>query len=141
MTAWYDLDQTEARRLELTDMIAEAIRRSRFGAGDDAFRHFLMRHFRAAWQKAAADITPCGESCSACPKRASGQCRSCRETDGYCEEWVQSGRCPVYACAQAHGAAFCGVCPAFPCADLPRLLHWRPDCVQELRDLAGRLRP
>lgn len=86
-----------------------------------------------------AEITPCGECCTHCPKRASGQCRTCRATGGRCEEWSQSGRCPVYACVEEHGVLFCGLCPDFPCEALPRLLHWRPDCVRELRTLADSL--
>lgn len=88
-----------------------------------------------------AELTPCGESCTGCRKRADGLCRGCRETGGHCEEWAQSGRCPVYACAEVHDAHFCGLCPEFPCEALPRMLHWRPDCVQELRELAEKLLP
>lgn len=80
-------------------------------------------------------VTPCGECCTGCQKRAAGRCRGCRETQGHCEEWAGSGVCPVYACAQAHGAIFCGLCSEFPCDHLP-MLRWRPDCVQELQALA-----
>lgn len=80
-------------------------------------------------------MTACGECCDGCNKRAMGQCRGCMETEGRCEEWAESGVCPVYACARAHQAAFCGVCPAFPCDQLP-MMKWRPDCVAELQQLA-----
>ena len=79
-------------------------------------------------------ITPCGECCTGCAKKVAGQCRGCLETDGHCEEWAQSGQCPVYACAKRHSALFCGVCPAFTCDHLP-MLKWRPDCIRELTAL------
>lgn len=53
-----------------------------------------------------ARITPCGECCDGCGKRAAGQCQGCLETDGHCEEWAGSGRCRIYACAQKHGAGY-----------------------------------
>lgn len=80
-------------------------------------------------------ITPCGECCDGCPKKADGLCSGCIETDGCCEEWSASGVCPVYTCTKAHGVRFCGVCSAFPCEHLP-MLRWRPDCVKELAELA-----
>ena len=80
-------------------------------------------------------LTPCGECCDGCRKRAEGLCRGCLETGGHCEEWSGSGECPTYACCRAHGVPFCGVCPAFPCDHLP-MLKWRPDCVRELTELA-----
>ena len=86
-----------------------------------------------------ANITPCGECCAGCAKKAQGLCGGCCETDGHCEEWASSGICPTFACAKAHGALFCGVCPAFPCDHLP-MLAWRPDCVQELTTLADQYR-
>ena len=70
-------------------------------------------------------ITPCGECCEGCKKKA----------DGHCEEWAGSGVCPAYACCKDHGALFCGVCPEFPCDHLP-MMKWRPDCVRELTALA-----
>lgn len=82
-------------------------------------------------------ITPCGECCEGCPKRSDGLCEGCRETDGHCAEWAGSGVCPTYACCKAHGAVFCGLCPEFPCDHLP-MLKWRPNCVQELTELAIR---
>lgn len=84
-------------------------------------------------------ITPCGEDCGDCKKRARGLCRGCRESVGHCEEWAQSGMCPTFACCAMHHAVFCGVCPAFPCDHLP-MLKWRPDCVRELKELAAQYR-
>ncbi len=80
-------------------------------------------------------ITPCGECCAGCKKKEQRLCQGCRETDGHCEEWTQSGACPTYTCAKNHGAIFCGACPEFPCDHLP-MLKWRPDCVRELTELA-----
>ena len=81
-------------------------------------------------------ITACGEDCSGCAKRARGICGGCREMDGYCPEWAQSGRCPIHACARAHDALFCGLCSRFPCADLPRLMPWKQDARGHLQALA-----
>lgn len=80
-------------------------------------------------------ITACGECCEGCRKREEGLCGGCNELQGRCEEWTQSGVCPVYACTRAHGVAFCGICLEFPCDHLP-MQKWRPDCVQELVKLA-----
>ena len=80
-------------------------------------------------------ITACGESCLGCAKRAQGSCRGCNETQGHCEEWAQSGVCPVYACTRDKSVPFCGLCPDFPCDHLP-MLRWRPDCIRELQELA-----
>ena len=84
-------------------------------------------------------ITPCGECCEGCKKKADGQCHGCLETGGHCEEWAGFGVCPTYACCREHGALFCGVCPEFPCNHLP-MLKWRPDCVNELTELAKEYR-
>lgn len=84
-------------------------------------------------------ITACGECCMGCAKKSDGRCGGCNETQGHCEEWAQSGVCPVYACTRAHGVSFCGVCEAFPCDHLP-MRRWRPDCVQELSALAEEYR-
>ncbi len=80
-------------------------------------------------------ITACGECCDSCVKRTHGQCRGCVDTDGKCEEWAASGQCVIHACVHAHGVAFCGLCPEFPCDHLP-MLKWRPDCIPELPTLA-----
>ena len=87
-----------------------------------------------------AHITPCGECCDGCEKHISGVCQGCREADGHCEEWAGTGVCPVFASCKEHGAAFCGACGEFPCERLPQLLHWRPDCIAELRATAGAYR-
>lgn len=84
-------------------------------------------------------ITPCGECCDSCRKRAEGLCRGCLETDGHYEEWANSGVCPTFACCKEHGIPFCGLCPKFPCDHLP-MLKWRPDCVKELTALADTYR-
>lgn len=84
-------------------------------------------------------ITPCGECCKDCKKKADGLCRGCLDSDGHCEEWAGSGVCPTYACVKEHGVAFCGVCEEFPCDHLP-MLKWRPDCVMELTELAKEYR-
>ena len=80
-------------------------------------------------------ITPCGECCTGCKKKADGLCHGCLDTGGHCEEWAGSGVCPTYACCKEHAVPFCGVCPEFPCDHLP-MLKWRPDCVRELTELA-----
>lgn len=83
-----------------------------------------------------SSITACGEDCTGCAKRAKGLCGGCRELDGYCPEWAQSGRCPVHACAKEHNALFCGLCSQFPCQRLPGLMHWKPDAVHQMKTLA-----
>lgn len=85
-------------------------------------------------------ITACGESCTGCTKRAQGLCSGCRETDGHCEEWAGTGRCPIHACAQAHNALFCGLCEHFPCQRLPGLLPWNPRAAEHLATLAEAFR-
>lgn len=81
-------------------------------------------------------ITACGEDCTGCKKRAGGFCSGCRETDGYCPEWAQTGRCPVHACTREHDTLFCGLCTAFPCAKLATLMPWKPDAETHLAELA-----
>lgn len=83
-------------------------------------------------------ITACGECCDACEKRRDGRCAGCIESDGRIPEWTESGRCPVHACARAHGVRFCGICAAFPCPHLTELIFWNPDVVAHLRALAER---
>lgn len=85
-------------------------------------------------------LTACGECCTGCEKKKSGLCEGCIESDGHCKEWEQSGRCPVYACAKAHGVPFCGICPAFPCKELPQKIHWNPNIVERLYRLAEEYR-
>ena len=84
-----------------------------------------------------AGITACGEDCTGCGKKKDGRCPGCIGADGYVPEWAESGRCPVHACCRKHFAQFCGLCPEFPCADLPRLVHWNPDIVSRQRELAA----
>ena len=81
-------------------------------------------------------ITACGENCTGCAKKTRGLCRGCRETDGRCEEWKGSGRCPVHACASSHRVLFCGLCEAFPCEKLPGLMPWNPHAKEHLASLA-----
>lgn len=81
-------------------------------------------------------ITACGECCDDCAKKRDGLCGGCIELDGLVPEWKDSGRCPVYACAKAHGVRFCGICAEFPCAPLTALIHWNPNIVDAMRELA-----
>lgn len=46
------LEQTAQRQNELTDMIAEAIRRSYFYQDDENEMHFMKKHFPLSWQRA-----------------------------------------------------------------------------------------
>jgi hypothetical protein len=85
-------------------------------------------------------ITACGESCTGCAKRAQGLCSGCRETDGRCQEWADTGRCPIHACASRHGVLFCGLCESFPCGQLPALLPWNPAAPAHLAALAAAYR-
>ena len=87
-----------------------------------------------------SEITACGENCTGCEKKKSGACRGCLEADGYVPEWAASGRCPVHACCREHHVQFCGLCPEFPCADLPQLVHWNPDIVPQQQNLAEQYR-
>lgn len=77
-------------------------------------------------------VTACGETCTGCPKIEAGICRGCIAQDGYVPEWADSGRCKIHACAREHGAAFCGLCPEFPCQKVPELVHWNPRIVEHL---------
>lgn len=81
-------------------------------------------------------ITPCGENCEECKKKAEGICQGCLESDGHCKEWEKSRGCPIFLCAKMHGVKFCGVCAEFPCALLLKTVTWRKDVVAELRELA-----
>lgn len=82
-------------------------------------------------------ITACGECCVGCKKKENGMCKGCIESDGHCEEWVQSGRCPIYQCAKEHNVQFCGLCEEFPCEWLIQKVVWRPNVVEELTELAS----
>ncbi len=81
-------------------------------------------------------ITACGECCEGCSKKDSGVCKGCIESDGHCEEWAQSGICPIHKCARKHGVQFCGLCECFPCDWLVKKVTWKPDLVPELTRLA-----
>ena len=83
-----------------------------------------------------SEITACGENCTKCDKMKSGACAGCIAADGCVPEWAESGRCPIHACCQSHQARFCGVCPEFPCSAIRQLIHWNPDVVEHLRELA-----
>lgn len=85
-------------------------------------------------------IIACGEDCTGCQKRAQGLCSGCRETDGYCPEWAQTGRCPIHACVRAHDALFCGLCREFPCERLSALMPWKPEAAEHLAALAEAFR-
>ncbi|MDD3193216.1 MAG: DUF3795 domain-containing protein [Oscillospiraceae bacterium] len=85
-------------------------------------------------------VTPCGECCVGCPKKRDGFCKGCIESGGRCKEWEASGGCPIFRCAMEHGVSFCGLCPDFPCAWLPKKASWNPRIVAELTDLARRYR-
>ena len=85
-------------------------------------------------------ITACGENCGGCVKMKNGLCPGCIAADGFVPEWAASGRCPIHACCRAHGVQFCGLCAAFPCADLEKMAHWNPDIVAHHRVLASRYR-
>ena len=88
-----------------------------------------------------AHVTACGECCDSCAKKADGRCGGCIEMDGRVPEWKDSGRCQIHACARDHGVQFCGLCPEFPCAELPRRIHWNPQIVEHLTALAVAFRP
>lgn len=44
----------------------------------------------------------------------------------------------LYACAKLHQVQFCGLCPEFPCNELTIKIHWNPNIVEHLADLAKR---
>ncbi|MBQ8474734.1 MAG: DUF3795 domain-containing protein [Clostridia bacterium] len=81
-------------------------------------------------------ITACGECCIGCSKKDKGFCRGCIESDGQCEEWAESGGCPIYKCAQEHSVSFCGLCTDFPCDWLKNRITWNPDAIENLSNLA-----
>lgn len=85
-------------------------------------------------------ITPCGESCVGCKKKAEGFCQGCVESDGHCKEWEQSQGCPIFLCAKRHGVKFCGICSEFPCEFMVRTITWRKNIVSEMRELAKEYR-
>jgi len=80
-------------------------------------------------------ITACGECCAGCRKNAEGFCGGCIETDGNCQEWAESGGCPIYKCAVRHNVSFCGLCGEFPCDWLVQKVTWNPRIVEDLTKL------
>ena len=58
-------------------------------------------------------IAYCGVDCAVCTDFTSGKCPGCRQT-----AWKPDDMCLPVACCQRQGVAFCGACPAFPCADM-----------------------
>ena len=85
-------------------------------------------------------ITACGECCAGCTKKAQGLCGGCIETDGHCQEWAQSGGCPIHACTRRHGVPFCGLCSEFPCQWLVEKVTWNPHLVEHQTALAQEYR-
>lgn len=81
-------------------------------------------------------VTACGECCTGCSKKKAGQCKGCIETDGHCEEWTHSVRCPIHTCAKKHRVQFCGLCEEFPCQWLLAKVTWKADLVEEHKLLA-----
>lgn len=81
-------------------------------------------------------ITACGECCVGCKKKEDGICQGCIESDGHCIEWTESNGCPIHKCTRKHGVSFCGLCNEFPCEWLINKVVWRPNVVEELRELA-----
>ena len=69
-------------------------------------------------------------------KKDIGICKGCIESDSHCEEWTQSGCCPIHKCTKEHNVQFCGLCNDFPCEWLIQKVVWRPNVVEELTELA-----
>lgn len=80
-------------------------------------------------------ITACGECCYGCAKKENGICPGCIESDGKVPEWAESGRCKIHVCARKHKVQFCGMCPEFPCSELPKIIHWNPNIIEHLSQL------
>ena len=85
-------------------------------------------------------LTACGECCTGCRKKTAGLCGGCIETDGQCQEWAESGGCPIHQCTRQHGVSFCGLCGEFPCAWLVDKVVWNPGIVAHLTALAREYR-
>ncbi|MGN0597816.1 MAG: DUF3795 domain-containing protein [Ruminiclostridium sp.] len=81
-------------------------------------------------------MTPCGEFCNGCKKKADSLCKGCIVADGYVPEWKESGRCRVFACAKEHNVQLCGLCAQFPCDKLTEYVHWNPHIVEHQKMLA-----
>lgn len=80
-------------------------------------------------------ITACGETCSACNKNQMGVCSGCIEADGYVPEWKESGRCKIHTCTREHNVQFCGLCPEFPCEQLPSVISWNKNIIEHMTKL------
>lgn len=87
-----------------------------------------------------ATITACGECCEGCAKKLDGRCPGCIAADGHVPEWAESGRCRVHECVHHHHVSFCGLCEKFPCKDVTTIIHWNPDAVAHLTQLAEQYR-
>ena len=92
-----------------------------------------LAHVEKAYQRIDfSTVTACGECCTKCAKKVSGECPGCIEADGRVPEWAGSGRCKIHACAREHGVQFCGLCREFPCSKIPELIPWNPDVITHL---------
>lgn len=80
-------------------------------------------------------ITPCGENCDACRRKADGECKGCLETDGKCVKMWEK-ECYVFQCCKKHNAPFCGLCGEFPCKWLLEKGSWNPNIVSHQQNLA-----
>ncbi len=85
-------------------------------------------------------LTACGECCEGCVKKKDGICQGCIEADGYVPEWAQSGRCKVHACTREHNVAFCGLCIEFPCKNINKVIHWKPNVIEQMKELEDKYR-
>ncbi len=81
-------------------------------------------------------ITACGECCVGCKKKENDLCKGCIESDGNCQEWAESGGCPIHKCVRKHNVEFCGLCNEFPCEWVLEKVAWRPNYEKEHRQLA-----
>ncbi len=101
--------------------------------GESLLEKKELAHMEKAYQKIDFSvITACGECCTGCAKKASGQCPGCIEADGVVPEWAGSGRCRIHKCVREHGVQFCGLCRKFPCERIPDLIPWNPDIISHL---------
>ena len=80
-------------------------------------------------------MTACGECCIGCAKKESGMCPGCIEAEGKVPEWAESGICRIYACCSEHNTRFCFLCENFPCDNLPAMMPWKADVVDQLSEL------
>ena len=80
-------------------------------------------------------MTACGECCLGCKRKENGTCPGCIESDGRVPEWAETGRCTIHSCTRDHEVQFCGMCPEFPCSELPEMIHWNPEIIGHLSQL------